>query len=112
MIRYGTTREARKVVLEQTTLPEPVVIVCAGCGQKIRIPPEHFGDAGHCPKCKAPFAPVHSPTAVRGRARGWTRWIAYASWTYLAVVVLAAAIVHGLNENWTLNTLLLFAPRW
>src|SRR5947209_7954428 len=84
-------------------------IVCSGCGQKIRIPAEHFGEAGRCPKCKTGFAAI-------GRAQAATRsWSAYTNlvcWGYLVFISLAALVIRGASERWTLGTLLLFSPHW
>src|SRR5262245_54048678 len=91
---------------------EPVVIVCTGCGQKIRVPPKHFRDAGRCPRCKTSFEPVQ-PGAAPGKPRSsWSRRIWVFAWAYLALVVLAAGLMWGVDETWVVSSLLLFSPRW
>lgn len=95
---------------------ESVVIRCESCNQKIWIPPQHLGDAGRCPKCKTPFEPVQTAEFGGGRraARRTNirRIIAGTCWAYLAGILLAAGILHGLSEAWAINSVLLFAPRW
>lgn len=92
---------------------EPVVIQCVGCGQKIRVPPQHFGDAGRCPRCKTGFGPVQpaAPAAKQSRGR-WSRWVWRCSWGYFALVLLAAIVMRGGDETWAVSSLLIFGPRW
>src|SRR5262245_25142275 len=67
---------------------KPTVIECPNCGHAIPLPRRTW------------------------RGGNLSRWVWRCSWTYLALVVLVAAMMHGLSESWTLNTLLIFGPRW
>lgn len=95
---------------------EPVFIRCSGCRQKLRVPPEKFGLAGNCPRCKTPFPAVSSGDAEPADSplgkRHWAAWAAGLCWSWLGLVVVAAVLLHGLSEEWWINTLLLYSPRW
>lgn len=95
---------------------EPVFIRCLGCSQKLRISPEKFGLAGNCPRCKTPFPAVNPGAAEPADSppgkRRWTVWAAGLCWSWLGSVLVVAFVLHGLSEEWWINTLLLYSPRW
>ncbi|HKB03737.1 MAG TPA: endonuclease/exonuclease/phosphatase family protein [Gemmataceae bacterium] len=83
---------------------QPTVIACRGCGQKLRVPPERFGQPGKCPKCGRTFPAI-------GRAGG-RRWTGRLTAAYVAGVAVALGLVWAVGEDWWPGTLLLYAPRW
>src|SRR3954453_21537650 len=89
-----------------------VEVRCASCGQRISVPERHLSDPGRCPRCKTVFEPVRCEGKPPRALSRWQRSIAISSWIYLAMIVCAAAIIHGLSESWTINSLLLLGPRW
>src|SRR5690349_2778241 len=97
--------------------PAPIFIRCLSCGQKLRVPPEKFGVPGNCPRCKTPF-PAVEPAASEPADKSsdkpsrWSAWVAGLCWAWLAVVLMVAGLLHGLSEEWWINTLLLYSPRW
>src|SRR5262245_31776545 len=84
--------------------PEPAVIACRGCGQKLRVPPERFGQRGKCPKCGRAF-----PAVRRQRSRRWTVRLTAA---YALAVAVALVLLWVAGGDWWPGTLLLYAPRW
>jgi vancomycin resistance protein VanJ len=91
---------------DQTAGPAPAVIVCRGCGQKLRVPADRFGRPGKCPKCGRAFPAVGRP---RSRLRRWTGRLTA---VYLGCVAVALVLLLGVGEAWWPGTLLLYAPRW
>ena len=48
----------------------------------------------------------------KSNRRNVSRWVARGSWLYLATVLAAAVLLRWPGENLSLNTLLLYSPRW
>ncbi len=46
-----------------------VVLACANCGQKNRVPFAHLGDTGQCGKCQAALPPPDAPLDVHSAAQ-------------------------------------------
>jgi endonuclease/exonuclease/phosphatase (EEP) superfamily protein YafD len=104
-------------VLRLPMPPVPIFIRCLSCGQKLRVPPEKFGVPGNCPRCKTPFPAVESaaaepPSKPPAQPRRSPAWVAALCWAWLALVLIVACLLHGLSEEWWINTLLLYSPRW
>lgn len=85
--------------------PAPAVIVCRGCGQKLRVPADRFGQPGKCPKCGRSFPAV-------GREQALRRWTGRLTAAYLGCMAAALVLLLGVGEAWWPGTLLLYAPRW
>lgn len=85
------------------------VLVCGGCRQKVMIAPEHINSA-RCPHCGMIFKGV-KPAITRSPGR-WRRWFYRLVLAYLVLIVLAVGVLRLWDESWSVNSLMLFAPRW
>lgn len=41
-----------------------MIIACAGCGAKNRLPTDRLNEAAHCARCKTGLSPLHAPLAL------------------------------------------------
>jgi thioredoxin 2 len=45
-----------------------MIVACAACEAKNRVPAERLADASHCGRCKAPLSPLAAPVAINSAA--------------------------------------------
>jgi thioredoxin 2 len=45
-----------------------MIIACAACEAKNRVPPQRLADASHCGRCKGPLSPLGTPVPIHSPA--------------------------------------------
>lgn len=84
---------------------------CGRCG----TPNPLSGYVKTCVGCGS-ARPVGAEAIAAGvaeaRASRWARRLAWASWAYAVLVLLALVLIRWVGSSWSGVTLLLFAPRW
>lgn len=45
-----------------------MIVECAACEAKNRVPAQRLSDTSHCGRCKAPLSPVSAPLAINSPA--------------------------------------------
>lgn len=84
------------------------LLVHCGCGESFRVPISQRGSRIRCPACART---VRLRAAASPRVQALARAVWISSWCYVALVILAASVLR-LGDDWWPATILLFSGRW
>lgn len=97
---------------ELTAAPGAMMVIKCSCGEAYHAGAENRGAWLRC-RCGRIVQVPQSFAAARGDIRAAaTRWLTPLSWGYVAIAVIACAILWTLSDRWWPATAYLFGPRW